>query len=152
MSLHLFWGVGIAGVGMKLIVETDWHAERVRHKAVRLLRYAPVDRPVRRKRLLGRKKVLTVMPFNVIEGVAIIFRVRWLRSIVVCISMIPVVVTWSLGLGCFYLIGRFGIFVQDIGKRIADEEDDEAEIDQGDASGERDRLLSQTRSSDESQD
>lgn len=95
-SLYLFWGVGIAGVGMRVARETDWHAERVRLKAIKLLRYLPSRRPIRRKRLLGRGKVVSAMPFNILEGIGVVFRIYWLRDVAIYLGMLPIILEWSL--------------------------------------------------------
>lgn len=128
-SLYLFWGAGIAGMGMKMVKETDWHAERVRQKAVRLLRYLPNRKTMRRKRLFGRGKVLSSMPFNMLEALGIGFRLRWIRAFSLYFGMVPIVVGWSLGLGCIHL----GLFIwgwmRKIGAKLIDEVDDEIEND-----------------------
>jgi hypothetical protein len=128
-SLYLFWGVGIAGVGMKFVKETDWHAERVRTKAVQLLRYLPVRKNVRKKRLLGRGKVISLMPFNVIEGIGIIFRLHWLSSFAVYLGMVPLVVGWSLALVCVKIGSLIWAWMGKVGGKIMDEVEDEGELD-----------------------
>ena len=127
-SLYLFWGVGLAGVGMKVVRETDWHAERVRWKATRLLRYLKNEKGVRKKRLLGRGKVLSAMPFNVLESIGVIFRLRWLRELGVYLGMFPVVITWSLGFGCFQCGYFLWIWIRRIGDKILDEAEDEVVV------------------------
>ena len=145
-SLYLFWGMGIAGVGMKVVQETDWHAERMRWKAVQLLRCLRDEKPVRKKRLLGRGKVLAAMPFNVFDGIGVMFRLRWLRDLVVYFSMFPIVVGWSLGLG-FYKCGfSVWIWMKTVGDKILDEVEDEVAVEtDGESDGdinETSRLLS----------
>ena len=145
-SLYLFWGVGLAGVGMKVVQETDWHAERVRGNAVRLLRYLSNEKPVRKKRLFGRGKVLSPMPFNVLEWVGVLSRLRWLRGLAVCSSMLPIVIVWSLGFACFQVGYFLWIWINKIGERILDDvEDDvavETDVDSGGEANETSRLLS----------
>lgn len=147
MALYLFWGVGIAGVGMKLIVETDWQAERVRGKAIRLLRHAPVTISVQRKRLLGKGKVLSSAPFNVFEGSGILFRLRWLRNAAMYLFALPVVLGWSLALGVIYLFQYLYIGLRMVGAKIMDEEEDEVDDSDGEAmrSEETEALLSEPR-------
>jgi hypothetical protein len=149
-ALYLFWGVGVAGVGMKVIVETDWEAERMREKASRLLRYAPVIKVVQRKRLLGRGKVLSSMPFNVFEGVGIIFRLKWLRKITVYLFAVPVVFGWTIGLVCIYLFRRICAFFNLVGEKIMDQEEDDDEMDCGAIRSETERLLPRSETSEES--
>lgn len=145
-SLYFFWGVGIAGVGMKIVKDTDWHAERVRRKAIQLLRYLPERKTVRKKRLLGRGKVVSSMPFNVIEGIGVIFRLHWLSLFAVYLGMVPIAVCWSLGLVCGKIGLRIWALMGKVGLKIMDEVEDEGEP-EGDVSSEDDtnestRLLS----------
>lgn len=132
MSLYVFWGVGVVGIGLKVVLETDWHVEAVRARAAKLLRYAPVEKSFRRKRLLGRGKVISSMPFNVFEGIGIVFRIRWLRDVAVYLSLLPVVLGWSLVWGCIYMGLRIGKWMSFIAGKVMDEEDEELEAD-GDA-------------------
>ena len=144
-SLYLFWGVGIAGVGMKIVKDTDWHAERVRTKAIQLLRYLPVRKTVRKKRLLGRGKVISLMPFNVIEGIGVVFRLHWLSSFAVYLGMVPIIVGWSLGLVCVKIGFRIWTWMGKVGGKIMDEVEDEGELEQDDSEddmNESTRLLS----------
>ena len=131
---------------MKIVKETDWHAERVRTKAVQLLRYLPVRKNVRKKRLLGRGKVISLMPFNVIEGIGIIFRLHWLSSFAVYLGMVPIVVGWSLALVCVKIGSRIWAWMGKVGGKIMDEVEDEGELDQDvgseDDMNESTRLLS----------
>jgi hypothetical protein len=141
-SLYFFWGFGIAGMGMRIVTETDWHAERVRGKAVRLLRYLPARKNIRRKRLLGRGKVSSTMPFTVFEGIGIVLRIRWLRDFAVYFGMFPVVLIWSLGLGIIAFGRRFWIWLGKFGKTIVDEiEEDDSDAEE-EESEESARLLS----------
>lgn len=146
-SLYLFWGVGVAGIGMKIVKETDWHAERVRRKAVDLLRYLPSRKAVvRRKRLLARGKVLSSMPFNVLEGIGVVFRMRRLSMYVFYLGMIPIVLGWSLGLVCGKVGLRIWGWMGKVGERILDEvydeTEDDADIDSQNDLTESTRLLS----------
>lgn len=129
-SLYLFWGVGIAGVGMRIVKDTDWHAERVRRKAIQLLRYLPVRKVVRKKRFLGRGKVVSLMPFNVIEGIGIIFRLHWLSSFAVYLGMGPIVIGWSLGVVCVKIGLRIWVLMGKFGRKIMDAVEDEGELEQ----------------------
>jgi len=145
-SLYLFWGVGIAGVGMKVVQESDWHAERMRWKAVRLLRYLRDEKQVRRRRLLGRGKVLSAMPFNVLDGIGVILRLRWLCGLAVYLSMVPVLLGWSLGLGVYKCGCWIWICIKKVGDTILDEVEDEVAVEtdvdsEGDVN-ETSRLLS----------
>lgn len=125
------------------MTETDWHAERVRYKAVRLLRYLPSGKNVRRKRLLGRGKVSSTMPFNVFEGVGIVLRIRWLRDLAMYLGMFPVVLVWSLGLGIIDFGRRFWIWLGKFGKKFVDEIDEDVDSDiEEDEPEESARLLS----------
>ena len=145
-SLYLFWGMGIAGVGMKVVMETDWPAERMRWKAVRLLRYLRDEKPVRKTRLLGRGKVLSTMPFNVFECIGVKFRLRWLRDLAVYLEMVPILTGWSLGIGCYNCGYFLWIWIRKVGDKILDEvEDDvavETDVDSEGEVTETSRLLS----------
>ena len=143
-SLYLFWGVGIAGTGMKVVKETDWHAENVRGKAVRLLRYLAVRKTVRKKRLVGRGKVMSSMPFNVLEGIGIIFRIRWLSKFTFYLGMVPIVFGWGLGLACIKIGVRIWVWMGKVRAKIIDEvEEDQIEQDESeDGSNETTGLLS----------
>ena len=145
-SLYLFWGVGIAGVGIKVVQETDWAGERMRWKAVRLLRYLRDEKPVRKKRLLGRGKVLSAMPFNILECIGVIFRLRWLRDLVVYLGMVPILIGWSLGIGCYNCGYFLWIWIGKLGDKILDEVEEEVAVEtDADSEGEvteTSRLLS----------
>ena len=144
MILYGFWGVGIAGVGLRVARETDWTVERVRWKAVRLLRYiTPRAQKIKKKRVLGRGKVVSGMPFNVFEGVGVGIRVHWLRWGAVYGSMVLVVLGWSLGLWGFYLLKWGGEWGRKAGGKIVDEvEESEDEVEVQDGMDETSRLLS----------
>ena len=144
MVLYGFWGVGIAGTGMRIVRETDWDVERVRWKAVRLLRYTQCEQKVKRRRLLGSGKVISGMPFNVFEWVGIVSRTGRLRWLAVYVSMALVVLGWSLGLGCVYLGRRVWEWVGTVGRKIIDEVEGESdeEPDSEDGVSETARLLS----------
>ena len=115
---------------MKAIKETDWHVERVQQKAVWLLRYLPRrDGVVKRKRLLGRGKVMSSMPFNILEGIGIVFRLRLFSAFILRLQMLPIVVGWSLG----YLSVILGLYVWEwllkmVGKLVDELEDDDLDI------------------------
>ena len=94
-SLYLFWGVGVAGIGMRVVRETDWNAERVRWKAMRVLRYLPEKKKVVKRGMLGREKVMSAIPFNVFEAIGIAFRMRWLSTIAFAVGMAPTVLAWT---------------------------------------------------------
>jgi hypothetical protein len=145
-SLYLFWGVGIAGVGMKVVNETDWHVDRVRGKAIRLLRYLPQRTSVKKRKILGRGKVVTPMPVNVFEGIGIVLRWRWVSLIVLYVWMFPLIVAWSL----FLVSMKIGFWVNKgvryLSSKIVDDVDDEdlvdSNVDSDDDVGETSRLLS----------
>jgi hypothetical protein len=147
-AIYLFWGVGIAGIGMKTIKETDWHVERVREKAVRLLRYLPRRQgTIKRRRLLGSGRVMSSMPFSILEGLAIIFRLPLFRAFIVRLWMLPVVLVWSLGyavlntgLHIWGWIGNMAAKVVD--EMEGDELDMEVEVDSDEDVNESTRLLS----------
>lgn len=142
--LYGFWGVGIAGIGMRIVRETDWHVERVRCKAIRLLRYIQTEKRVKRKRLLGRGKVVSGMPFNVIEWVGVVLRLEQVRWFSVYASMVLVVLGWSLALGCIRLGKKIRDWLQRVGGKIVDEfdEDSEGDGENEDGVNETTRLLS----------
>ena len=125
MILYGFWGVGIAGIGMKIVHETDWDVERVRWKAVRLVRYTSVEKKVEKKKLLGRGKVLSAMPFNVFECIGVLLRSKKLRWIAVYSSMALVVLVWSLVLGCIYLGLMVWGWCVKFGVKLMDEVEDD---------------------------
>ena len=120
-SLYFFWGVGIAGIGMRVVRETDWHVERVRLKAIQLLRYLPSRRVIRRKRLLGRGKVVSAMPFNILEGIGVIFRLVWLRDIAIYLGMFPIILGWILGSMLHMVVYFIWGWIQKVGGRLVDE-------------------------------
>ena len=120
--------MGIAGVGMKVVQETDWPAERMRWKAVRLLRCLRDKKPVRKMRLLGRGKVLSAMPFNILEWIGAKFRLRWLRDLAVYLGMIPILIGWSLGIGCYKCGCFLWIWIGKVGDKILDELEDETAV------------------------
>jgi hypothetical protein len=113
---------------MRIVHETDWHAERVRQKAIRLLRYLPERNIVRRKRILGRGKVLSPIPFNVLEGIGVALRSDLIRGFVFRVGMVPVIMGWSLGSICV----RIGIWIlmlmRKIWAKIMDELDDDDSV------------------------
>jgi hypothetical protein len=147
-SLYLFWGVGIAGIGLRVARETDWHVERVRRKAVQLLRYLPNRNPIplKRKRLLGRGKVISSMPFNVFEGIGIAVRMTWLSRFFLYLGMLLIVLGWGLGFVCVKVGLLVWMWIRRIGEKIVDEVDDdvgtETEVDSEDDLDESTRLLS----------
>lgn len=131
---------------MKIVKDTDWHAERVRRKAIQLLRYLPERKTVRKKRLLGRGKVVSSMPFNIIEGIGIIFRLHWLSLFAIYLGMVPIAVGWSLGLVCIKIGLRIWALMGRVGGKIMDEVEDEGEpeedVNSEDDMNESTRLLS----------
>ena len=145
-SIYFFWGVGIAGIGMKIVKETDWNAERVRMKAIRLLKYLPNHKIVRKKKVLGRGKVLSSMPFNVLEVIGIVFRVNWLSMFGFYLGMAPIVVGWSLGVVCVDVGLHICAWMVKIERMVMDEVYDEIEdgedMDSEDGLDDSTRLLS----------
>lgn len=133
MILYGFWGVGIAGIGMRIVHETDWDVERVRWKALRLLRYTSVEKKVEKKKLLGRGKVLSTMPFNVFECIGVLLRSKRLRWIAVYGSMALVVLVWSLGLGCIYLGRKAWGWSVKFGVKLMDEVEDDSMTEDADS-------------------
>lgn len=125
--------MGIAGIGMRIVHETDWDVERVRWKALRLLRYTSVEKKVEKKKLLGRGKVLSTMPFNVFECIGVLLRSKRLRWIAVYGSMALVVLVWSLGLGCIYLGRKAWGWSVKFGVKLMDEVEDDSMTEDADS-------------------
>jgi len=142
-SLYLFWGVGIAGVGMRVVKETDWNAERVRWKAQRLLRYLPEKKNVVRRGMLGRQKVMSAIPFNVFEAIGIAFRMRWLSTIAFNVGMAPTVLAWTGARVLWKVSGLIARWFKRAGGFIFDDVEDSGDIVEiEDQMNESSRLLS----------
>ena len=114
---------------MRIVKETDWHAERVRCKAIQLLRYLPTRQNVRRKRLLGRGKVISSMPFNIFEGIGLVLRIRWVSDFAVYFGVGLVILGWSLGLVAVSLGRKFWSWLRKVATKIVDEFEDEGDSD-----------------------
>jgi hypothetical protein len=119
-SLYLFWGIGIAGVGMRVVQETDWDAERVRWKMLRLLKFLPDKKRVVKRGIFGRGKVQAAMPFNVIEGFGWAIRCHYFIIIPFYLGIAPTVLAWTVGRGVLRigrvvrcLMGKIGGFLFD---------------------------------------
>ena len=143
-SLYLFWGICIAGVGMRVVQGTDWDAERVRWKMIRLLKFLPDRSRVVKRGLFGRGKVLAAMPFNVIEGFGWAFRSRYLIIIPFYLGIAPTVLAWTVGRGVWRIGGTVQGWMKRAGGSLFDEWDSEnvGQFAQGDGGvAETSRLL-----------
>jgi hypothetical protein len=144
-SLWFFWGIGIAGVGMKIVQETDWHLERVRNKAVRLLRYQPMTHVIiKRKGVLGRGKVLSSMPFNVIETIGVVCRVRGIKFFALYLGMAVIVFGWGVVMGVVIVGYHAWRAISRWASRLLDEFEEPVfmDVDSEEEQDERTRLIS----------
>jgi hypothetical protein len=137
-SLYLFFGLGVIGRAVHVILDTDWQVDYVRWKARRLIQYTAPRKVVRKKRLLGRGRVLSSMPFNVVECMGVVSRMSWMRNVAFYISVFNVVFVWNIAVGVVALICWIRRCVRYLGSKVIDEY--ESEMD-GDMDEERTGLL-----------
>jgi hypothetical protein len=141
-SLYLFWGIGIAGVGMRIVKETDWDAERVRWKALRLLKFLPGRRKVVKRGMFGRGNVLSSMPFNVIERFGWAIRCHLLIVIPFYVGITPTLLAWTVGRGVERVVEFVRAWMRTAGDNLFDKWDIDDLVEGDSGVAETSRLLS----------
>ena len=86
------------------------------------------------------------MPFNVLECIVVIFRLWWLGDLVLYLGMVPILIGWSLGIGCYNCGYFLWIWIGKLWDKILDEVEEEVAVEtDADSEGEvteTSRLLS----------